>query len=205
MAPSLCRFVPEITIWATLVAPGSLTAHAPVSVANGEIELSPVQPWQLAQAPSNTILPRASAVPPPSRCDAGAGGASVAGRSGVAIGAMRQRLREIGAPIPLRALRGIGLKPRIRIEQRRPEAHRPALVERKRQRIVGVRRAHRRQAEQIGLDRQSVGVCHIGVGRKRLRRITPSTVFADAAMDSVEEILIAVIADAGLLVRRDVG
>jgi hypothetical protein len=35
--------VPEITIWTTLVALGSLTAHAPVSVAKGEIELSPVQ------------------------------------------------------------------------------------------------------------------------------------------------------------------
>src|ERR1700722_18262084 len=83
-APSVCRLVPEITICATLVAPGSLTAQAPVSVAKGEIELSPVQPWQLTQAPSNTILPRGSGVPP-CLCDAGAGGASVAGRSGEAV------------------------------------------------------------------------------------------------------------------------
>src|SRR6202158_818752 len=81
----VCRLVPEITICATFVAPGSFTAQAPVSVANGEIELSPVQPWQLTQAPSNTILPRASAVLPPSRCDAGAGGAELAGRSGEAV------------------------------------------------------------------------------------------------------------------------
>jgi hypothetical protein len=42
-------------------------------VAKGEIELSPVQPWQLTQAPSNTILPRGSWVLPPSLWDAGAG------------------------------------------------------------------------------------------------------------------------------------
>src|ERR1700676_5815448 len=79
-----CRLVPEITIWATLAAVGSLTAHAPVSVAKGEIGLSPVQPWQLTQAPSNTILPRGAGVPP-SRCDGSAGGASVAGRSGEGV------------------------------------------------------------------------------------------------------------------------
>src|SRR5260370_40819234 len=79
------RRVPEITIWATLAALGSLAARAPVSVAKGESGLSPVQPWQLTQAPSNPILPRGSWVPPPSRCDAGAGGANVAGRSGEAI------------------------------------------------------------------------------------------------------------------------
>src|SRR4030081_1439356 len=75
-----------MTICATLVALGSLTAQAPVSVAKGDSALSPVQPWQLTQAPWNTILPRGSGVPPPSLCDAGAGGASVAGKSGEAVG-----------------------------------------------------------------------------------------------------------------------
>src|SRR5476651_2528603 len=90
-APSVCRLVPEMTICATLVALGSLTAQAPVSVAKGEIELSPVQPWQLTQAPSNTILPRGSGVPPPSLCEAGAGGAAVAGRSVDAVGGTVRR------------------------------------------------------------------------------------------------------------------
>src|SRR6266851_5637085 len=165
------------------------------------------EPWPAAYAGG---LVRSDVVGAPARRQRAGEFLAVVEREGevsrrVAFAAMRQRLREIGAPVPLRALRGIWLKPRIQIEQRRPEAHRPALVERKRQRIVGVRRVHRRQAEQIGLDRQSVGVGHIGVGRKRHRRIKPRTVFADATMDSVEEILIAVIADAGLLVRRDVG
>ena len=64
---------------------------------------------------------------------------------------------------------------------------------------------HRRQAEQISLDRQRVVIAHGGVGRKRHRRIKPRAIMADAAMNGVEEILIAVIADPGLPVGRDVG
>jgi hypothetical protein len=65
--------------------------------------------------------------------------------------------------------------------------------------------AHRRQAEQIGFYCQCVVVGHIGVGRKRHRRIKPRAVVADAAMNRVEKILIAVIADPGFLVGGDVG
>jgi hypothetical protein len=43
------RRVPEITICATLVAVGSLTARAPGSVAKGESALTPVQLWQLTR------------------------------------------------------------------------------------------------------------------------------------------------------------
>ena len=64
---------------------------------------------------------------------------------------------------------------------------------------------HRRQAEQIGLDRQRIGVGHVGIGGVRHRRIKPCAVAADAAMDRVKKILVAVIADAGFLVGRDVG
>ena len=123
----------------------------------------------------------------------------------MAFAAMRQRLGEIGAAIPFRAFRRIGLEARIRIEHRRPEAHRPALVERERQRVGGRCRAHRRQAEQIGFDRQRVRIRNVSVGRIRHRRIKPRAVAPDAAMHGVEEILIAVIADAGFLVGRDVG
>src|SRR6201999_492689 len=87
----VCRLVPEMTICATLVALGSLTAQAPVSVAKGDSALSPVQPWQLTQAPWNTILPRGSGVLPPSLCEAGAGGAVVAGRSADAIAGTLRR------------------------------------------------------------------------------------------------------------------
>src|SRR4030088_1616158 len=81
----VCRLVPEITICATLMAPGSLTARVPVSVAKGVSGLSPVQPWQLTQAPWKTVLPRALAVPP-LLGDSGAGGASVTGSLEAAAG-----------------------------------------------------------------------------------------------------------------------
>src|ERR1700752_828211 len=91
-APSgVYRLVPAITICATLVAPGSLTAQAPVSVAIGETALSPLQRGQLTQACANTILPRASAVGP-SLCEAGAAGALVAGKSvEVTAGTLRRK------------------------------------------------------------------------------------------------------------------
>ena len=84
------RLVPDSTICATLVAAGSLTAQVPVSVAIGDTGLSPLQPWQLAQALANTFLPRASAVTP-SLCEAGATGAVVAGRSGEGTGGTLRR------------------------------------------------------------------------------------------------------------------
>src|SRR5215831_20906493 len=77
--PGAKRRVPEMTICATLVALGSLTARLPEIVAKGEIALTPVQLWQLAQACANTLLPSVSATAPPSFGDAGAGGAIVAG------------------------------------------------------------------------------------------------------------------------------
>src|SRR5438876_7804728 len=76
------RRVPEMTICATFTALGSLTARAPVNVAKGEMGLPPVQPWQAAQAPSNRCRPCASATTAPFFGEPGAGGASVAGRSG---------------------------------------------------------------------------------------------------------------------------
>src|ERR1700761_685853 len=78
-----------MTICATLVATGSLTARAPVIVAKGEIALSPDQLWQLAQACSKTFLPSASATTP-SFGAAGAGGASVAGSDDATAGTLRR-------------------------------------------------------------------------------------------------------------------
>ena len=64
---------------------------------------------------------------------------------------------------------------------------------------------HRQQAEQIGFDRERIRICKVSVGRIRHRRIQPRAVAANAAMQRVQEILIAVIADAGVFVRREVG
>src|SRR5271170_2200868 len=85
------RCVPEITICATFVAVGSLTARTPAIVAKGVTALTPVQLWQLAQASAKIFLPSASPATAPSLGEAGAGGASVAGRSGEAIGGTLRR------------------------------------------------------------------------------------------------------------------
>src|SRR5262245_35978991 len=77
-----------MTICATLVALGSLTARLPEIVAKGEIALTPVQLWQLAQACAKTLPPRVSATAPPSFGDAGAGGAIVAGSDEATAGTL---------------------------------------------------------------------------------------------------------------------
>src|SRR6266702_8124593 len=46
----------------------------------------------------------------------------------MAFAAMRERFGEIGASVPFRALRGVRLVSYVRIEDLRPEHHRPALV-----------------------------------------------------------------------------
>ena len=73
------------------------------------------------------------------------------------------------------------------------------------QRVVLVLATHGGQAKKIGLDRQ-----HVGVSRKSIRslghgRIKPRAILADAALHGVEEIPVAVVADAGVLVGGDVG
>src|SRR5262252_5967620 len=88
--PGANRRVPEMTICATLVAAGSLTARLPEIVAKGESSLTPVQLWQLAQACANTMRPSASATAPPSFGDAGAGGAIVAGSDEATAGMLRR-------------------------------------------------------------------------------------------------------------------
>jgi hypothetical protein len=56
-----------------------------------------------------------------------------------------------------------------------------------------------------GLDRQPVGVGDVSIGRVRHRRIKTCAIAPLAAAQGVEEILIAVTADAGGFVGRDVG
>ena len=79
-----CRFEPDNTICATLIAVGSFTARLPVRVAREASGLTPVQLWQLAQAPSKISLPYGSTLAAtPSFGSAGAESPLGAGRSGV--------------------------------------------------------------------------------------------------------------------------
>src|ERR1700679_3408234 len=52
-----CRCAPDRMICTTLVAVGSFTDRAPVSVAYGITGLTPEQSWQPAHAPAYTALP----------------------------------------------------------------------------------------------------------------------------------------------------
>src|SRR5277367_6296861 len=66
----------------------------------------------------------------------------------VALSAMRHRLDEIGAAIPLWAALAVRLEPPVAIEQQRPGAHQPSLVERKLQSVGGRRRVDGRKTEE---------------------------------------------------------
>src|SRR5665213_865317 len=78
---AVLRFTPLMMVCATLVAEGSFTARAPVSVAYLLSGLTPVQSWQLAQAPAKIFSPRGSrSAVTPWRCAAGAG--TALGRAG---------------------------------------------------------------------------------------------------------------------------
>src|SRR5271169_2821376 len=90
IAPGAKRRVPEMTICTTLVALGSLTARLPDIVANGEIMLTPVQLWQLAQACSKTFLPSTSLAARPSLGEVDARGAIVAGPADAIAGTLRR-------------------------------------------------------------------------------------------------------------------
>ena len=54
----------------------------------------------------------------------------------VTFAAMRERFGDIRAPVPFWTLRRVGLKPPIFVEERRPETHQPALVERQWKRVL---------------------------------------------------------------------
>src|SRR6478609_3725806 len=102
---------------------------------------------------------------------------------GVALSAMREGFGEIGASVPLGALRRVGLEANVFIEEERPWAHKPTLIEWESQSICSIGRTHRGKAEQVSLDRKSVGIGHVGIGRIRHRRVETSAVAAKPALD----------------------
>src|ERR1700757_2537884 len=123
----------------------------------------------------------------------------------VTFAAMGQRFSQVSSPIPLEALRSIGLEARIAIEYQRPKYHCPALIEWKQQRIFRWHRAYRREAEEVSLDRERIGVRDVCVGGVRHCRIEPRAVTANAPMHRIKELLVCVLADTRLWVGRDVG
>jgi len=115
-----------------------------------------------------------------------------------------QRLCEIGSSIPLGLSEIAGSRRVFGLNIADQKAHCPALVERKHQRVCRRDCPQGREIEQKSLDRQCVGVGHVGVRRvrhcwKELRPIATPT-----AMNRSQEFLIAIVADAGFLIRGGV-
>src|SRR5262245_24353916 len=93
----------------------------------------------------------------------------------------------------------------IRVEEQTPERHQAALVERKPQLILRRDRPDRREGEEVRLDRQNIIVAEQGVRGVRECRVKMLPVLAHAEMHRGAEVVIAPVADAGLLVGGDVG
>src|SRR5215469_8268618 len=71
---------------------------------------------------------------------------------GMTVAAVPEGLHQVGSTVPLRAAVFVGLKPLIRVVERRPYPHEPPLVEGKPQGIGRWGRMHDRQTEEVGLD-----------------------------------------------------
>ncbi len=122
----------------------------------------------------------------------------------MALAAVAERRRQIGAAIPLLILVEIRRETLLLEERQVPEFHAPTLVERERQLVLRVGLFHRRQTEQIILDRQHVIAAQFGVRGIRHRRIQVA-LWADALTHRAYELIVAPVADAGFLVSGDVG
>ena len=123
----------------------------------------------------------------------------------MALATMRHGFDEIGAAIPLCVARGARFEALVGIEQQCPYAHQRPLIERKDQCVLRRRRVHGTESEEIRLDRGSVGVGHVGIAGEWHGRIQFCIVAPDAFVHGVQEICVAVIADACFLIRRDIG
>ncbi len=126
-------------------------------------------------------------------------------RRGVAFAAMGEGLGKVRAAVPVGALRRVGPEPRVGVEEARPDRHQPALIEREGEGVPPGRSMNRWKAEEVGLDRQGVGVGHVGVAGERHRRIEPGAVAPHPAVHSDQEFGVAVGADARLPIGGDVG
>jgi hypothetical protein len=118
---------------------------------------------------------------------------------------MAETLGEIGAAIPFFALRRVGLIRALLQEQHVPGGHQRADVQREDEIVARRRRLDRLACHQIGIERLVVVVGDQGemiIGKSRIEmRAVAIGAFAHGALEGLD----APVADAGLLIRRDVG
>jgi hypothetical protein len=122
----------------------------------------------------------------------------------VAIGAVRQRLDQIGAAVPFVALAGHRLELGRRKEQLAPGEQAQPDVERKRQPVFRPGRIHRGDAPHIGPQCLEIVVLDSGIGVERHRRIEIGPIRADAVVKRLLELRVGPFADSGRGIGRDV-
>jgi len=123
----------------------------------------------------------------------------------MAFTAVPRPFHQVGAAVPLLGLLRVRLEAFVIEKQQVPQGDAPALVERKADVVLPVRLVHRFQAEQVGLDGEDVLARHQGVGGVRKGRVVVAAIRADALLHGLDELIVGPVADAGFLVRRDVG
>ena len=120
------------------------------------------------------------------------------------IAAMAERLDEISAAVPIRRLILVRPEPMRRLEQRVPEHHQIALVERKGHVIRRWRGVHGLKAEQVGFDREHVAIREECVGRIGKRGVEMLAIVADSLMQRSQELLVGPVSNTCRRVGRDV-
>ena len=123
----------------------------------------------------------------------------------MALRAMAHRLDEVGATVPVRRPAGIGREAVVGIVDQVPADHHRADIVRERHPVRRRRRMHRGQAEQVGLDGERILARHQRVGVVWHRRIEMLAAAGNARVQHPHELVVGVVADAGLPVGRDVG
>src|SRR3984957_16887872 len=123
----------------------------------------------------------------------------------MAFATMSKRLDQISTAVPLGGLIGVRLETPVRIEHHRPNAHCPALIERKGEGVRNRGRVDRREAEEVGFDGERVGVREVGIAGEGHCWVKRRAVTPDTAMERREKVRVGVLADACVPVWRDVG
>ena len=112
---------------------------------------------------------------------------------------------KISAAVPFGRLLRVWLELAFGEEQGSPAEDQRTVVVGKSQVVRAVRLLHWRDRLEIGENRIAVGTRHLGIGSERHRRIKQAAVGKAARMHHLVELVARPLADAGLVVRRDVG
>ncbi|CAM2151862.1 hypothetical protein PT2222_270036 [Paraburkholderia tropica] len=122
----------------------------------------------------------------------------------VAHAAVAESFDQIRAAIPFDRFGRIGLVFALAEEQRAPADQQVAVVEREFQLMRTARHVYRRHRAQIGVDRIRIRARDLGVAREREGRVEQAAVFRAARVHGAVEVVAAPLADAVLVVGRDV-